>query len=141
MRVFSRSAMALAVAGLVMGPGAVLAHGHGQHRGDARQIQERLKDAGYDPGSIDGKMGPKTHAALKQFQQAQNLPATGRPDAKTLAALNVSGSGTSGTRGSERPGSEPEPGTGTQQHPGVQGVPGESSGMRGNPATGAGPPQ
>jgi len=151
MRVFSRSAMALAVAGLLVGPGAALAHDRGQqqgqgsasegygrgqqgpHHGNVRDIQERLKDMGYDPGPIDGAMGPRTHAALKQFQQAQNLPVTGRPDPQTLSALKVSDTGTSGTAGTrgapaERPGSETEPGTGSQPR---QGTPAEGGGTQG----------
>ena len=36
-----------------------------------RQVQQALKDKGHDPGSIDGVMGPKTHAALQSFQQQQ----------------------------------------------------------------------
>lgn len=33
-------------------------------------IQQHLKRQGYDPGPIDGFVGPKTRAALAQFQQA-----------------------------------------------------------------------
>lgn len=37
--------------------------------------------------TVDGKMGPKTTAALKTFQQAQGLKVTGHPDKETRAAL------------------------------------------------------
>jgi peptidoglycan hydrolase-like protein with peptidoglycan-binding domain len=36
---------------------------------------------------VDGKMGPKTHAALMDFQKAKGLKATGRVDKETMAAL------------------------------------------------------
>jgi membrane-bound lytic murein transglycosylase B len=52
-------------------------------------IQEALKDKGHDPGEIDGVMGPRTSAALQEFQKAEGMEPTGRPDPKTLAALGV----------------------------------------------------
>ena len=36
--------------------------------------QHHLQRLGYDPGPVDGVMGPKTRAALAAFQQANNLP-------------------------------------------------------------------
>ena len=35
-------------------------------------VQERLKVHGYDPGAVDSYWGPKTQAATKRFQEAQN---------------------------------------------------------------------
>lgn len=35
-----------------------------------RQVQQRLASAGYDPGPIDGKYGPRTAQALRAFQSA-----------------------------------------------------------------------
>ena len=35
-----------------------------------REIQERLKAKGFDPGPVDGKYGPKTAQALARFQDA-----------------------------------------------------------------------
>lgn len=37
-------------------------------------IQAALKSKGYNPGSLDGKMGPNTAAALKAFQSSRGLP-------------------------------------------------------------------
>jgi peptidoglycan hydrolase-like protein with peptidoglycan-binding domain len=59
-----------------------------------RSAQQALKDHGFDPGEIDGKMGPRTEAALKQFQGSKGMQASGQLDSKTLAALGVSGGGT-----------------------------------------------
>ena len=57
--------------------------------GDAsvEHAQQALKDAGHDPGSIDGVMGARTTAALKAYQQKQGLPVTGRLDDATAAKL------------------------------------------------------
>jgi hypothetical protein len=52
-----------------------------------RQAQMALRDAGFDPGRIDGLMGPKTQAALRQFQGEQGLPQTGKLDATTQKQL------------------------------------------------------
>jgi hypothetical protein len=52
-----------------------------------RQAQIALRDAGFEPGRIDGMMGPKTQAALRQFQASQGLPQTGRLDATTQQQL------------------------------------------------------
>jgi peptidoglycan hydrolase-like protein with peptidoglycan-binding domain len=63
-------------------------------RGNREQIkaaQQALKDKGHDPGTVDGVMGPKTQAALKDFQKAQGLQETGRLDAETMAKLGVEG--------------------------------------------------
>jgi peptidoglycan hydrolase-like protein with peptidoglycan-binding domain len=37
--------------------------------------------------TVDGKMGPKTSAALMDFQKAHGLKATGHVDKETMAAL------------------------------------------------------
>lgn len=42
-----------------------------------KQIQEALKNAGYYDGNVDGKIGPKTKAALKEFQQSMGLKVDG----------------------------------------------------------------
>lgn len=42
-----------------------------------KQIQEALKNAGYYDGNVDGKIGPKTKAALKGFQQSMGLKVDG----------------------------------------------------------------
>lgn len=54
-----------------------------------RSVQEALKDKGYDPGTIDGAMGPQTAAALREFQKAEGLQSTGRVDAETRSKLGI----------------------------------------------------
>lgn len=52
-----------------------------------RQAQERLQQAWFDPGRADGKPGLQTAKALRQYQAAHNLPATGKLDAATCNLL------------------------------------------------------
>ncbi len=52
-----------------------------------RQIQQALKNKGFDPGPIDGVWGRKTIAAVRRFQQQQGLEADGIAGPKTSAAL------------------------------------------------------
>ena len=70
-----------------------------------KAAQQALKDKGHDPGDVDGKMGPKTQAALRDFQKAQGIQATGRLDAKTAQALGMEGARTSGASDTSTTGS------------------------------------
>ena len=51
------------------------------------QIQTALVNAGYYSGAIDGKLGPQTRDALKDFQTANNLKADGVVGKKTRVRL------------------------------------------------------
>ena len=75
------------------------------------QIQQALNAQGYNVGAVDGQMGPKTKAALKQFQQAKGLQASGKLDQQTVAMLttNTGSSATSsniGNSGNTSPSSD-----------------------------------
>ena len=54
---------------------------------DVRQVQRKLKDLGFYKGSVDGDFGEATEAAVKAFQKANELTATGEADAETLTVL------------------------------------------------------
>ena len=51
------------------------------------EMQERLTRAGFDPGGVDGKIGPNTIAAVKAFQKAQGLVPDGYPNLDILTRL------------------------------------------------------
>jgi len=59
------------------------------HRDCVRQGQERLQPVGFNPGTIDGTLGPQTQQALRGFQNAQGLRITGDLDDATRTALGV----------------------------------------------------
>jgi surface antigen len=54
------------------------------------KVQQKLHDQGfYVRDNIDGRWGPKTSAAVQNFQRAKGLQATGQLDPATLAALDL----------------------------------------------------
>ncbi len=64
-----------------------------QNKADSKKsivygIQKALKAKGFDPGSMDGKMGPGTAAALKAFQSSRGLP-IGQLSKDTFRALGL----------------------------------------------------
>jgi hypothetical protein len=60
---------------------------------NVKQAQQALKDKGHDPGPIDGVMGARTQEAIKSFQSANNLQATGTLDAETSQKLGIRSGG------------------------------------------------
>jgi peptidoglycan hydrolase-like protein with peptidoglycan-binding domain len=65
---------------------------------------------------VDGKMGPETHEAIRDFQQSKHLEASGQLDKPTVTALGLDG---------------PKPSAAA----------GASTGMQGKPSTPIGPKQ
>ena len=53
------------------------------------ELQQRLADSGFDPGTPDGLIGPATRAALRSWQSANGRVADGYPDEATLELLGV----------------------------------------------------
>jgi peptidoglycan hydrolase-like protein with peptidoglycan-binding domain/LysM repeat protein len=70
------------------------------------QMQQALKNAGFDPGAVDGQFGPNTERALKAFQSANGLVADGICGPLTWAKL-----GTSATKPATPPPTTPPPAT------------------------------
>jgi len=62
------------------------ASGAGATAGHVREVQEALASAGFDPGPIDGIMGPRTKAALRKYI-AVPPPQVPSPADRTLAPL------------------------------------------------------
>lgn len=54
---------------------------------EVQQLQETLRDLGYFSGPADGRRGPRTREALRDFQTDQGLPATGSLDTTTVTRI------------------------------------------------------
>jgi phage tail tape-measure protein len=55
-----------------------------------RSAQQALEARGYNPGAVDGMMGPSTENAVRDYQRAQGLTVNGTLDQPTLSSLGVS---------------------------------------------------
>lgn len=60
---------------------------YGDSGSAVKAMQQALTDLGYEPGSVDGKFGRGTQAAVKQFQKNNNLMVDGLAGNKTLTLL------------------------------------------------------
>ncbi|MBI3516692.1 MAG: peptidoglycan-binding protein [Proteobacteria bacterium] len=78
------SAVLAVVVALVFGLGAAPALAKDE---TLQEAQNTLLMLGYKPGKSDGNARPQTTQALTEFQRANKLPATGKPDDATMAAL------------------------------------------------------
>jgi membrane-bound lytic murein transglycosylase B len=54
---------------------------------ERRDLQARLTAAGFDAGGVDGRIGPKTIAAIKAYQKSLGRVPDGYPSPDLLAAL------------------------------------------------------
>ena len=52
-----------------------------------RSLQRRLARAGFSPGPVDGRYGPRTTSAVRRFQRAHRLAPNGIASQRTLQAL------------------------------------------------------
>lgn len=52
-------------------------------------LQEKLLQKGIDPGPLDGIAGTLTSNAIREFQETENLPVTGRMDEAVLEKLGI----------------------------------------------------
>jgi membrane-bound lytic murein transglycosylase B len=56
---------------------------------ERRDLQTRLIERGFATGGVDGKIGPKTRAALRAFQGSVGLPPDGYADAPLLDRIRA----------------------------------------------------
>jgi len=60
---------------------------------EIRQLQIALNAKGFNIGTPDGVLGPRTTQALIQFQRREGFQATGQIDSRTVTALGISSKG------------------------------------------------
>ena len=82
-------------------------------RMEVRNMQQSLKDKGYDPGPIDGIHGPRTSAAIREYQTKEGLTVTGRLDDETMGRLSGTGTVRTGSDGTAPASPSASPATGT----------------------------
>lgn len=54
-----------------------------------REAQRALRDLGYEPGPVDGVVGPRTREALAKYQRSEKIAVTGRLDPETMVRLDI----------------------------------------------------
>jgi membrane-bound lytic murein transglycosylase B len=58
-------------------------------RSERLELQERLSNRGFDPGTADGIIGANTRSAIRGFQQQLGWPADGHPTQELLGRLRA----------------------------------------------------
>ncbi len=71
--------------------GPVVEEGLGLDRASRRQIQLGLQTGGFNPGGADGLFGPRTRAAIRNWQTSRGSRATGYLDGASAEALRTAG--------------------------------------------------
>lgn len=92
----------------------------GSSGSSVRQLQQRLKAAGFNPGTVDGDFGARTQSAVRAYQRSRRLEVDGKVGTETMRALQRDGfepsrnaGRTTTPRRTETPATEPAP-TGTR---------------------------
>ena len=57
------------------------------NRATRRRIQQGLRAEGFDPGGADGRFGPRTRAAIRNWQSARGARGAGYLDGPAATAL------------------------------------------------------
>ena len=53
------------------------------------EAQRTLRELGYQPGPLDGVVGPRTKRALVRYQAAERIEVTGQLDSETMVRLDI----------------------------------------------------
>ena len=113
--------------GMQKGTESRTAGGHQWSKDKVKEVQEALKGNGFDPGTADGVIGPKTNQAIRDFQKSKNLQATGRIDERTASALGVGDISRGGSRSSPMPSGTDKTGNKIGSEPAKPGAQGGST--------------
>jgi peptidoglycan hydrolase-like protein with peptidoglycan-binding domain len=84
--------VALGLFGLSLTPSALAGSSD-----DIRTVQKSLNDKGYDSGPVDGVLGSRTRASIRQYQASEKLTVNGRLDVETAGKLGVGPESIGGT--------------------------------------------
>ena len=93
----------------------------GSRNESVRALQERLNASGFDAGTADGRFGPRTERAVRDYQRSVGLRADGVVGRRTFTALK--GTPTTGTGSTTRPTGPTPSGTGADGVARMNGVP------------------
>ena len=58
-------------------------------RPEVMSLQRALKEKGFNPGAVDGVLGPKTKSAIKSFQKSAGLEQSGEDNKQTREKLGI----------------------------------------------------
>ena len=64
---------------------------HATSSAKVKEAQQALQEAGLYKGKVDGKFGPQTKAAVKEFQKENGLKQTAHLDSATMKKLSQAG--------------------------------------------------
>jgi Putative peptidoglycan binding domain/Protein of unknown function (DUF1236) len=99
---------------------------------EIREIQQVLLEKGFFHGRVDGRMGPETMSAIREFQQREGIEVTGRIDERTMTSLGISGhTQGQGREGANAPGQQ-QGGNQPSANPGGNRQNGPTTGQGGN---------
>ena len=62
---------------------------NGSRGEEVRELQQKLSDAGFDPGPIDGIFGSKTDVAVRKFQESKGITVDGIVGPMTWSKFNL----------------------------------------------------
>ena len=71
--------------------GPVVEDGLGLNQAARQQVQQGLQAEGFAPGGVDGLFGPRTRAAIRNWQSARGVRSTGYLDGPQVEALRSRG--------------------------------------------------
>ena len=71
--------------------GPVVEEGLGLNHAARQQVQQGLQAEGFAPGGVDGLFGPRTRAAIRNWQSARGVRSTGYLDGPQVDALRSRG--------------------------------------------------
>src|SRR5688572_32771648 len=79
-----KNVLLFAAGALLTAPAFAAVDGFYVDSATVREVQRTLNDRGSARLGVDGKMGPRTQAAVREFQRSQRLEPTGQLNRQTL---------------------------------------------------------